>query len=89
MIAEDAPAPVGAIGNWRTWPTLVDLGATEADRHGFDVHASIVQMPRGDTRVRFTLRKNGEVIRHLDITAFHAMRLGPLLQAGLPAGKAR
>lgn len=71
--------------DWGAWPVLLDLGTTETDRAGYDVHVTLVQMPRGDTRVRFMLRKHGEDIRRLDMSGFHAMRLPALLAKLVPA----
>lgn len=61
------------------WPVLVDLGATVPDRNGYDLHACIVQMPLGDTRLRFTLRRRGEVLKRFLVTGYHAMQIPALL----------
>lgn len=74
---------------WKTWSVLADFGATEPDRQGYDVHASLVQTPRGDTRVRLTLRRNGELIARLDMSSWHGARLGPLLMRGIPPVQAK
>lgn len=70
-----------------TWPVLLEYGETERGTDGCHVVVQLVQTPRGGTRVRFLLHRDGAAVRHMDLTGPTAQRLWPILQKAFPAGK--
>lgn len=69
------------------WPVLVEYGETEPGKDGCSVRVSLVQTPHGAHRVRIALRRDGRVVKHLDMGGPTAAKLVPLLTAAAPSFK--
>lgn len=75
-----------AQGDWLTWPTIIEVGATAQEPDGYDVHVAIVQAP-GGVRIGLVLRRNEQPIKHLDMTGPLASKLWPLLRDAAQAAR--